>query len=212
MRLIFGIILMLSGVFTPLSAQIQNGLASVRPLAHEGVMTKSGERFSHDSLVASHRSIPFGSRVKITNLKNGQSVEVKINDRGPFIKGRIIDLSEIVADNIGLSHGDLAEVRLQVLKIETNFKPQLSSFNSTNSQIFGIQVGSYGEMDNANNFRDQLDTKHDISQKIVVRAENLNGEILYKVYIGQFSTRDEAEQYKNALPQDLQSGYVTAIK
>ena len=78
-------------------------------------------------LVASHRSIPFGSLVKITNLKTRKSVEVKINDRGPFINRRIIDLSEVAADSI-LSHGQVSEVRLEVMSIENNYRPQISKF------------------------------------------------------------------------------------
>lgn len=206
------ILLVISGVFTPLNAQIQEGFASVRHLSHEGIFTKSGERFSHDSLVASHRSIPFGSKVKITNLKTRESVEVKINDRGPFIKGRIIDLSEVAADRINLSHGQIAEVRLEIITIENNFRAHKYQNQNDTGDIFGIQIASYSEMENAISYKNLLLKNHDLSMKVKVKPKNQNGKILYKVYIGSFKTRQEAENYKLQLPQDLKKGYVTTMK
>lgn len=212
MRGVILIILVISGVLAPLSAQTQEGLASVRHLSHEGQMTKSGERFSHDSLVASHRSIPFGSIVKITNLKTRKSVEVKINDRGPFIKGRIIDLSEVAAERINLLHGQVAKVRLQIITIENNFRLQKSKIQDISNEIYSIQIASYSEMENAIDYKNHILNKYNFNTKVKVKPENLNGKILYKIYIGSFRTRQEGENYKLQLPQDLQKGYVTTIK
>ena len=212
MRLLIIFILISSGFYNPLFAQTQNGFASVRPLVHQGIMTKSGDRFSHDSLVASHRSIPFGSLVKITNLKNRKSVEVKINDRGPFINRRIIDLSEVAADSIGMLHGDISRVRLEVLNIENNYTPQISSFESDLNPLFTIQVGSYSDMKNAISYTTKLATDYEISEDIMLKSENTNGKILYKVYIGKFASRKDAEDFKTQLPDELQKGYVTSVK
>lgn len=63
--------------------------------------TASGERMNPQAMTAAHRSLPFGSRVKVTNLKNGRTVLVRINDRGPFIKGRVLDLSKAAAQKLG---------------------------------------------------------------------------------------------------------------
>ena len=111
--------LIFSALFHISHAQEQIGLASVRPLAHEGMMTQSNVPFSHDSLVASHRSIPLGKIVRVTNLNNLEFVVVRINDRGPFIKNRILDLSERAAFNIGLDHEDILEVRIEILDDNT---------------------------------------------------------------------------------------------
>ena len=192
---------------TNLNAQTQQGLASVRPLAHEGLMTKSGERFSHDSLVASHRSLPFGSIVKVTNLKNREVINVRINDRGPFIKGRIIDLSESAGDSIGLYHQGIAQVRLNVLKIKHNYKPQ-------NQEIKGnytIQLASYSEKENALNFSNEI-LDYRLIEPVKVKAQRVNDKTLYKVYIGSFETREDAEKYKVQLPKALQNSYVTSLK
>lgn len=80
-----------------------------------GTHTASGERYNKHGLTAAHRTFKFGTRVKVTNLSNGKSVIVRINDRGPFIKGRIIDLSLGAAKQIGLTHSGVARVKIQKL-------------------------------------------------------------------------------------------------
>ncbi|RRO19765.1 septal ring lytic transglycosylase RlpA family protein [Flavobacteriaceae bacterium 14752] len=195
----------------PNQAQTQQGLASVRPLAHEGVMTKSGERFSHDSLVASHRSLPFGSVVKVTNSNNRQSVEVKINDRGPFIKGRIIDLSERAANSIGVYKDNILRVRIDVLEIKQIFEPVTSSLTLNSEEKYIIQLASYSKKENAINYTTEL-TKYKLKQPIQIQAQSIDGKALFKVFIGSFKTRDDAEKYKIQLPNALQNGYVTTLK
>jgi peptidoglycan lytic transglycosylase len=82
-------------------ANAQSGIASV--YAHSGGRTASGEAVSPGALTAAHRTLPFGSRVRVTNRRNGRSVIVRINDRGPFVRGRIIDLSPAAARALGFS-------------------------------------------------------------------------------------------------------------
>jgi len=91
-------------------ASAQSGIASV--YAYKGGITASGERAAPHKLTAAHRTLPFGSRVRVTNRRNGRSVVVRINDRGPFIKGRVIDLTPAGARALGFS--GLAPVTLQV--------------------------------------------------------------------------------------------------
>ncbi len=88
------------------------GIASWYGPELQGRQTASGERFDMEALTAAHRSLPFGTRVTVTNLDNGRSVTVRINDRGPFIKGRIIDLSRRAARRLGFEHQGTAPVRL----------------------------------------------------------------------------------------------------
>src|SRR5690606_7763817 len=80
-----------------------------------GRKTASGERFDQHELTAAHRSLPFGTRVKVTNLKNGRSVVVRINDRGPYAKGRLIDLSRAAANQTGMLKSGVAQVRIERL-------------------------------------------------------------------------------------------------
>ena len=74
--------------------------------------TASGERMNPNALTAAHRSLPFGTKVLVENLSNGRSVVVRINDRGPFVGGRIIDLSKAAAAEIGMIHSGTAKVRV----------------------------------------------------------------------------------------------------
>ena len=92
------------------------GLASFYGAKFNGRRTASGEKYNHNALTAAHKTLPFGSKVQVTNVRNGKSVVVRINDRGPFVKGRIIDLSKAAAKQIGLGHSGTARVKLEVLK------------------------------------------------------------------------------------------------
>lgn len=78
-------------------------------------MTASGERFDQDDLTAAHRTLPFDSRVRVTNLENGKTVEVRINDRGPYGRGRIIDLSRAAAKIIGMIERGIVPVTVEIL-------------------------------------------------------------------------------------------------
>lgn len=81
----------------------------------QGQRTANGERYNPAGMTAAHRSLPFGTRVRVTNLNNGRSVTVRINDRGPFIAGRIIDLSRGAAQVVGMTGSGLARVNIAVL-------------------------------------------------------------------------------------------------
>ncbi len=99
-------------VVTPASA-LNSGWASYYK---SGRLTANGERFNPHGLTAAHRSLPFGTKVKVTNLRTGKSVIVRINDRGPFIKGRVIDLSLGAAKVIGLTRSGVAKISYAVLR------------------------------------------------------------------------------------------------
>lgn len=91
------------------------GMASWYGPGFHGRRTANGERFNQNAMTAAHRSLPFGTQVRVTNNNNGRSVVVRINDRGPFIRGRIIDLSRSAASNIGMLGSGVAPVTVEVL-------------------------------------------------------------------------------------------------
>jgi len=93
----------------------QEGEASYYADSLNGRKTASGGFYDKNALTAAHRSLPFGTKVKVTYLKTGQSVEVVINDRGPYAKGRIIDLSGAAAKQLGLIDAGHGKVRLEVI-------------------------------------------------------------------------------------------------
>ena len=94
----------------------ESGKASYYSDKFQNRKTASGERYQHDLKTAAHKKLPFGSLVQVTNLKNGKSVVVKINDRGPFVKGRVIDLSKSAFDHIGDTSRGLIGVKIEVIR------------------------------------------------------------------------------------------------
>ncbi|GGE56603.1 RplA family protein [Halopseudomonas oceani] len=101
---------------TPAAAGDESGLASYYADRLQNRKTANGERYRHDALTAAHRTLPFGTRVRVTNRDNGKSVVVRINDRGPFVRGRVIDLSKSAFSRIGSVRDGLLPVRLDVLR------------------------------------------------------------------------------------------------
>jgi len=89
------------------------GLAS---FYSQGRRTASGEKFDPHDLTAAHRSLPFGTRIRVTNLDTGQSVTVRVNDRGPFVRGRAIDVSSSAAKMLGITRQGVAKVKLDVVR------------------------------------------------------------------------------------------------
>lgn len=89
------------------------GVASFYGGRHHGGPTASGERFNQNAMTAAHRSYPMGTKVRVTNLKNGKTVVLRINDRGPFVRGRIIDVSRGAAAQLGFISSGLTKVRVE---------------------------------------------------------------------------------------------------
>ena len=110
-RTLFASVLIGCVVGAPLVASAQSGIASI--YAYSGSHTASGEHMSPGGLTAAHRTLPFGTMVRVTNQHSGRSVVVRINDRGPFVRGRIIDLSPAAARALGFS--GLANVSVDVV-------------------------------------------------------------------------------------------------
>jgi rare lipoprotein A len=90
----------------------QTGVASYYGPGLHGRKTASGERFNQNAMTAAHRSAPFGSMLKVTNIANGRSVLVRVNDRGPFVRGRVVDVSTVAARQLGMTGRGLAKVRV----------------------------------------------------------------------------------------------------
>ena len=136
-----------SPVSYPPPTNIQTGIASWYGPNFHGKSTSSKEIYDMHDLTAAHKSLPFGTYVVVTNLDNGKSVTVRINDRGPFVKGRIIDLSYAAAKAIDMIGTGTAPVRLEIL---TDISPKKSS------QKFSVQVGSFILKKNAQALKNEL--------------------------------------------------------
>ncbi|MDR6302160.1 septal ring lytic transglycosylase RlpA family protein [Mesonia maritima] len=109
-------------------AQVQTGKASYYSNKFEGRLTASGEKYSHEELTAAHRHLPFGTKIRVTNLANDTSIVVEINDRGPFVSNRIIDLSQSAAKKLDFMADGVTDV---VLEVVGSPEDDLTTFNST---------------------------------------------------------------------------------
>ena len=98
------------------TVNLERGQASFYADRYQSRKTASGERYDHGKRTAAHKTLPFGTRVKVTNTKNNKTVVVKINDRGPFVKGRIIDLSKSAFSRIGNTASGILPVTLEVIQ------------------------------------------------------------------------------------------------
>lgn len=190
----------------------QSGKASFYADKFENRLTASGEKYKHSKLTAAHKSLPFGTMVRVTNQDNKKSVVVKINDRGPFVRGRIIDLSKSAAEKLGFVNMGLADVKIEVtdpgdgkgnsystgstVYIEPAEEKEFYDFQITRIQPkgYGVQIGSYREMVNLVRLADNL--KASYRKRIIVRVNVVNGEKYYKIIIGHEKTRQKAEQIK----------------
>ena len=104
--------------YSPVSAKAKfasAGVASYYGSGFHGRRTANGERFDMHAMTAAHRTLPFGTLVKVTNLSNGKSTVVRVNDRGPYVGNRVIDLSVAAAKQIGSTHSGVAQVSLEIV-------------------------------------------------------------------------------------------------
>ena len=130
MRLSLSLILLMIAISASAQDFHQEGMASYYANKFEGRLTANGEIFSNTKLTAAHRTLPFGTKVLVTNISNNKTVVVRINDRGPFIKGRIIDLSQIAAKELGCYREGITNVSIEQLKSPLIFKKRLKPLNS----------------------------------------------------------------------------------
>lgn len=150
---------------------IQTGVASWYGPNFHGKTTSNKEIYNMNDLTAAHKSLPFGTYVVVTNLNNGRSVTVRINDRGPFVKGRIIDLSYAAAKAIDMIGTGTAPVKLEIL---TEISPKRSS------QKFSVQVGSFIQEDNAKSLKKEL--QKNFRNVYIARFKTVN-QVYYRVRI-----------------------------
>lgn len=156
---------LLSLTLLPAQQHKQKGKASFYSKRATGARTSSGERIHHDSLTCAHRTLPFGTKVKVTNPANGKSVIVKVTDRGPFGRGRIIDLSWAAAKAIGMLSTGVAMVEVERTdNIIVPFKPKDDKKESVELDFEEISDGNAMHPmwwnDNANGSKDTRREKH----------------------------------------------------
>lgn len=178
---------------TPISRKELRGVASWYGYPYQGRPTADGEIYNMYAMTAAHRTLPFGTRVRVHDLDNGRSVDVRINDRGPFIRGRIIDLSYAAAEALGMAGSGIARVDLQILNPENVYGP------AAVPGIFAVQVGAFRSEDNATRL-EALIAPH--FGPIVIQNYNDPAKgLLYRVRVGHLNTETAAQMLASDLKQ-----------
>ncbi|MGH7843910.1 MAG: septal ring lytic transglycosylase RlpA family protein [Candidatus Binatia bacterium] len=165
---------------------VQTGIASWYGPGFHGRATASGAIYNQHELTAAHQTLPLGTRVIVTNLENGRSTEVVINDRGPFLKGRIIDLSYAAAQALGMIAPGTIPVRIEVIG------PKVRSIRP--SLDYTLQAGSFADVENAHKLVGQLTGNYSDLKQISIVPFQSRESIYYRVQLGTFSTRSQAEE------------------
>ncbi len=168
----------------PVTAGPQVGLASWYGHPYHGRRTASGELYDMNQLTAAHRTLAFGTWVRVRNLDNGKTVDVRINDRGPFVRDRIIDLSRAAAEAIGMIGTGTARVRLQVIASPASSSPKdLSPGNR-----FVVQVGAFRSRRNAERLRNLMRRRYGAAR--LIRRDGAPP--LWRVLVGKPAPRTQA--------------------
>lgn len=204
------------------AAQTQTGKASFYADKFEGRPTASGEKYKHNKLTAAHKSLPFGTKVKVTNIANNQTVEVVINDRGPYVDGRIIDLSKSAAEKLGFVNQGLAEVQIEVIdagqgktsdpvrvigQVGVDEKEFYDfEIERMKPSGFGVQIGTYQELVNLMRLADNL--KSSYQKKVTVQVKVINGIKYYGLILGQFPNRAKAESFREELRKKFPDAFI----
>jgi len=167
------------------SGYTEEGNASWYGAPFHGRRASNGEVYDMYKLTAAHRTLPFETMVRVTNLNNGKSTTVRITDRGPFVENRIIDLSLAAAREIELVGPGVARVRVEVLG---NVDPTAG--------FFTVQVGAFRDPSNAERLRDRLSASY--SPIFIQQYDSPDG-MFYRVRVGKISGEDAARQFGDQL-------------
>ena len=192
----------------------ETGEASWYGDAHHGRPTATGERFDMNALTAAHKTLPLPGLVEVTNLANGRRVVVRINDRGPFVDGRIIDLSRAAAEAIGLRQQGVGEVRVRYLGLAPRLGggaplrqaaapvPAASAASTAESGRFWIQAGAFADRRAARQVADRL------GERATVDVAPRGDATLYRVLVGPWPDPNAAEHARQAV---VARGYADAL-
>jgi rare lipoprotein A len=183
----------------------ERGMASWYGTKFHGKRTSSGEPYDLYGMTAAHKTLPLPTYVKVTNLQNGRSVTVKVNDRGPFHDDRIIDLSYTAAAKLGILGKGTGKVEVRAIDTESGNTMQLANATpatpatpaATAAQTLYLQVGAFSSEQNAKRLRNEILDQQVGEVRIVETTGNAG--TFYKVQVGPFSDISEADRVARAL-------------
>jgi rare lipoprotein A len=176
----------------------ETGIASWYGIPYHGRPAADGEIYNMETLVAAHRVLPFNTWLRVTNLTNNKAVDVRVIDRGPFVHGRIIDLSKAAARQIDLLGPGTGKVRLQVISAPADVP---------DNDFYGVQVGAFSVLANAEHaqseYAERFGTAH-----IAFRQGRTP---LWRVIVGRESSIDEAQKLASRLSKEGRTAFVVRL-
>ncbi len=168
-----------------------------------GKLTCNGEKYDMHGMTAAHKTLPMNTMVKVTNKRNGLSTVVRINDRGPFVGTRIIDLSNSAAKKIDMIGTGTAPVELEVVGVDPSLSKKTKKVNNNirytkkkkrDNHKYALQIASFSKIDGALALQEKYDNKD--GYKTIIKDIDGDGVRYYKVLLRGFKTEDEIRNYK----------------
>ena len=176
----------------------EEGLASWYGVPYHGRPAADGEIYDMEQMVAAHRTLPFNTWLKVTNLSNGRSINVRVIDRGPFVRGRIVDLSKAAARQIQMLGPGVARVRLEVIAAPADVPAQ---------DYYGVQIGAFASYASAEKLRGEYESRYGFA-KIEVKQGRVP---LYRVLVGKESSEAAAARIATELSSNRERVFVVRL-
>lgn len=165
-----------------------------------GKLTSNGERYDMHEATAAHKTLPMNTIVRVTNKRNGKQTVVRINDRGPFVASRIIDLSKKAAQELDMISAGTTDVHLEILGFAGKGVKNIPSAKSLRSgpseqvmSAFYIQIGAFRRFEGAAATQEKFDGKD--GYQTIIKDSEYNNERLFRVWLGKFKSEAEARDY-----------------
>jgi len=174
-----------------------HGISSWYGPRFHGKRTSNGERYNMYARTAAHKTWPMDTLVKVTNRKNGKSTIVRINDRGPFVKGRIIDCSYRAGKEIGLDKMGIAKVDIEVIGCATKKSRKHKRKSKIKySSNYGVQLGAFKQLKGAQNYKRLYTQNYKNYKPVIKQVSDTDGTPLYRVWLMGFNSQEEAKDFK----------------
>jgi rare lipoprotein A len=176
----------------------ETGLASWYGHPYHGRAAANGEIYDMEKLTAAHRTLPFGTLVRVTNLANAKTVDVRIIDRGPFVAGRIIDLSHAAAQAIDMIGPGVAQVRVDIIALQA-VTPE--------ENWYAVQAGAFQDKDRAERLRQSMEREYGSARLVLRRGYP----VLWRVLVGKEHTEDAANVLAERIRAEVRTGFVVRL-
>ena len=185
-----------------MAGRTERGFGSWYGAEFAGLPTASGEIFRPEKISAAHRTLPLGTVVDVTNERNGKTVRVAVNDRGPFVAGRIVDLSKAAAAEIDAVADGVVPVKLTIVSVGDNARRRVTD---EGVRGWAVQAGAFGDEESARRLRDRLAERFPSPW-----TEEYSG--LKRVKFGPYRSRPEAEAARDSLADLGLAGIVVPVR